>query len=386
MMTRALFHRCLTGFLFGVIALFAAVAPVARATSRLPVLPVRTVRFDYTTHDGKTSYAIVLLPGWYGPTRHPALPLIICPHGRNTVPESTVKRWRDLPTRGGFAVVIPAGQGRVLQLDSWGYPGQIDDLARMPDLVEHAVGGFRYERNRVYAIGESMGGQEVLLLAAKYPHLLAGAIAFDPAVDMVARYYAFPALPGGGATQAKARIEIGGTPQQVPQAYAVRSPIDYVRQLALSGVPLQLWWSINDKVIVDQSSQAGRMYQEIKLVNAKAPVSPYVGRWHHTAEGIADTQLPDALARIGLLSPSWHVDDPLHFHHGRNAQPRGHLASEREVDRLVASAQARITKRLTHEDTLVSTWWRTVSVGLALLALSLAAALMLQLRRARVSG
>jgi pimeloyl-ACP methyl ester carboxylesterase len=344
------------------------------------MLPVRRVRFDYRTHDGKTSWAIVLLPGWYGPSRHPALPLIICPHGRNTSPESTAKRWRDLPTRGGFAVVLPAGQGRVLQLDSWGYPGQIADLARMPQLVERAVPGFRYLRKRLYAVGESMGGQEVLLLLARHPHVFAGVVAFDPAVDMVSRYYAFPSLPAGVSTQRKALQEIGGTPQQVPQAYRVRSPVSYVRQIAFSEVPLQIWWSIADRVITDQASQAGRLYQEIKLANPTAPVSPYVGRWQHTAEGIASTQLPDALARIGLLPASWLINDPLRLHHGPHAVPAGRLASEAEVDQIVSSAQLQLSKRLAREGELVSVWWRTGFIAAAALALLLAAALTLSLR------
>lgn len=359
----------------------AAASSARAATSAPAMLPVRRVRFDYRTHDGKTSWAIVLLPGWYGPSRHPALPLIVCPHGRNTSPESTAKRWRDLPARGGFAVVLPAGQGRVLQLDSWGYPGQIDDLARMPQLVEKAVAGFSYLPTRLYAIGESMGGQEVLLLLAKYPHLFAGVVAFDPAVDMVSRYYAFPSLPAGVSTQRKALQEFGGTPQQVPQAYRVRSPINDVRQIAFSGVPLQIWWSIADKVIVDQATQAGRMYQEIKLANPSAPVSPYVGRWAHTAEGIANTQLPDALARIGLLPASWLVNDPLRLHHGPHAVPQGRLATEKEVDTFVSTAQAQVSKDLARESELVSAWWRTGFVVAAALALLLAAALTRSARR-----
>jgi pimeloyl-ACP methyl ester carboxylesterase len=345
------------------------------------MLPIRRVRFYYRTHDGKPSWAIVLLPGWYGPARHPALPLIICPHGRNTSPESTAKRWRDLPTRGSFAVVLPAGQGRVLQLDSWGYPGQIADLARMPQLVERAVHGFHYLRSHVYAVGESMGGQEVLLLLARHPRLLAGVIAFDPAVDMTARYYAFPSLPYGHGTQRKLLLEVGGTPQQVPRAYRMRSPITYVRQIASSGVPLEIWWSIADRVIVDQASQAGRLYQEIKLANPGAPVSPYVGRWQHTAEGIANTQLPDALARIGLLPASWLINDPLRLHHGPQGVPRGRLATEQEVDRIVSSAQLQLSKRLAAERDLVSAWWRTGFVLLAALSLLLAGGLALLLRR-----
>jgi poly(3-hydroxybutyrate) depolymerase len=116
-----------------------AVAALAGAAPGVAVRPaVETYRFGYRTHDGKWSYA-VLLPAWYGPRRNPPIPLAICPHGRNTTPEAAARRWSNLPTRGGFAVVLPAGQGRVLQLDSWGYAGQIADLARMPVLARRAV-------------------------------------------------------------------------------------------------------------------------------------------------------------------------------------------------------------------------------------------------------
>jgi hypothetical protein len=296
------------------LALLAAtcVAAPAQASPDAPFhrLPVRVVRFGYRTHEGRRSYALLLLPGWYGPHDDPPLPLVISPHGRNTTPHSAARRWSDLPTRGRFAVVLPAGQGRVLRLYSWGYPGQIDDLARMPRLVRKAVPWFHYLRRRVYAVGASMGGQEVLLLLAHAPRLLAGAIAFDPAVDLAERYYAFPDLSFGLQDQRRCRLEVGGTPRQVPRAYAVRSPITYVRRIARSGVPLELWWSTHDRVIVDQASQAGRFYRDLRRVAPEAPVEAFVGTWPHAAEVSAFYRLPYALARIGLLPRTWLHHDP----------------------------------------------------------------------------
>ncbi len=298
------------------LALPAAAAPAAvtraHAVRALAArLGDRAYRFSYRTHDGKTSYALLLLPRWYGPQRHPAIPLVICPHGRNTTPETAAKRWYDLPTRGGFAVVLPAGQGRVLQLYSWGYPGQIADLARMPALSERAAPFFRYRRDRVYAIGASMGGQEVLLLLAKHPHLLAGVVAFDPAVNLANRYREFPYIKFGRFDRLKARVEVGGTPSQVPQAYGVRSPVTYLPRIAFSNVPLELWWSSKDQVIVNQMRQMVRFYQRLKALNPAAPVFSYVGSWRHTTEDSAFEQLPAALVHIGLLPPVWLVHDPL---------------------------------------------------------------------------
>jgi pimeloyl-ACP methyl ester carboxylesterase len=286
---------------------------------RLAKLPVRRIRFLYRTHDGRLRDALLLLPGWYGPHHDPPIPLVISPHGRNTLPVSDARRWSDLPARGDFAVVLPAGQGRVLGLYSWGYPGQIDDLARMPQLIRKAVPWFHYLRRRVYAVGASMGGQEALLLLAHAPRLLAGVIAFDPAVDLANRYDEFPRIPQGLSEQERCRIEVGGTPQQVPRAYRLRSPITYVREIARSDVPLELWWSVRDNVIVNQPTQAGSFYRKIEQINPEAPVLAVVGAWHHAGEDGADYRLPYALARLGLLPPYWLHHNPYRWRHPHGA-------------------------------------------------------------------
>ena len=93
---------------------------------------VKVVTIHYKTHDGYRRAAYVVLPDWYGPGNNPPLPLIISPHGRGVSAEENVDRWGNLPMLGPFAVVNPEGQGRRFRRFSWGYPGQIEDLARMP--------------------------------------------------------------------------------------------------------------------------------------------------------------------------------------------------------------------------------------------------------------
>ena len=115
------------------------------------------------------------------------IPLVISPHGRGTSARANERIWGDLPGLGQFAVINPAGEGRRLGQFSWGDPGQIADLARMPAIVR--AHGVRVASNRIYAFGGSMGGQESLLLIARFPHLLAGAAAFDPATNMARRYW-----------------------------------------------------------------------------------------------------------------------------------------------------------------------------------------------------
>ena len=89
--------------------------------------------------------------------------------------------------RGAFAVISPDGMGRRLAALSYGYEGQIDDLARMPDVASEALPWLRIDRSRIYALGTSMGGQETLLLVVRHPRLLAGAVAMDSVTDLARR-------------------------------------------------------------------------------------------------------------------------------------------------------------------------------------------------------
>jgi len=275
--------------------------PSAPAASASPIPATRVLRISYRAHDGLARRAYLILPAWYGRGSDPPIPLVISPHGRGVGARTNVRRWGSLPAVGGFAVLNPEGQGRRLTLFSWGDPGEIRDLARMPEIVQRAIPWLRIDRSRVYAFGGSMGGQETLLLAARFPRLLAGAAAFDAPTDMAARYRAFDQLPFGDGLQRLARFEIGGTPANDPAGYEVRSPLDWARRLAFSGVPLQIWWSSRDRVVVDQADESGRLFREIKRLNPAAPVTEFVGPWAHTTEMRASGYLPYALSRFGLL-------------------------------------------------------------------------------------
>ena len=289
-----------------VIGLLLAFAPAVSAQETPPPAPPGTERIliHYRAHDGVERPAWLLLPAGYDGQK---IPLIISPHGRGVDAGGERVAVGNLPGEGDFAVVNPAGQGRRLQYYSWGDPGQIEDLARMPSVVRKF--GVNVNRRRVYAFGGSMGGQETLLLVARYPRLLAGAAAFDPPTDMMRRYHDFASLKDGRELQLLAREEIGGTPKTDPLAYEVRSPDHYVEQIALSGVPLQIYWSSRDRIITDQRFEAGALADEIREINPRAQLWDFEGEWAHTAEMEPDRRLPRALARFHLLP--WSKVPPL---------------------------------------------------------------------------
>jgi pimeloyl-ACP methyl ester carboxylesterase len=242
------------------------------------------------------------------------IPFIVSPHGRGVTARANCRLWSNLPSVGGFGVVCPEGQGRRLRFYSWGAPGQIDDLAHMVGYTRRALPWVRVQAGRVYLVGGSMGGQEALLAAARFPNLFAGVIAFDPVTNLARQYEDFPRLrcssrcrrewkhPLGIVLQRFARIEIGGTPRQVPYAYATRSPLHYARRLALAHVPVELWWSTSDLVVPDQATdQSGALFARIIHIEPRATVEAFVGSWRHSAEQQATSRLPFALAQLGLL-------------------------------------------------------------------------------------
>ena len=284
-----------------------------RPASSAGVTAVRRMKIHYIAHDGHASTATVVLPSWYGPAANPPLPLVISPHGRGLNGQANSILWGNLPGRGSFAVINPDARGRRVAGHSWGYAGQIADLARMPEILRTTLPWLRIDRSKIYAFGGSMGGQETLLLLARHPDLLAGAAAFSSVTDLALQYRNFDrvrcknacrTLLGtqlGSTLRKIARREIGGGPGTRPAAYAARSPITYARAIAGSCVPLQLWWSVSDQIVIDQQSQSGKLFWQLRRLNPRANVEAFVGFWIHSAEMRARTGLPLALSRFGLL-------------------------------------------------------------------------------------
>jgi pimeloyl-ACP methyl ester carboxylesterase len=322
---------------------------------------VRPWLVHYLGWDGATArQAWIVIPSGWGPDNPPPpAPLVISPHGRNNLGWSNaITYWQDLPADGPFILVCPDGLGRAHNratdpfdqpptdpgLFSYGYPKEIDDLARMPQILRATLPWLPIDLTRVYVLGSSMGGQETLLLAARYPRRLAsgtgrlaGAGAFDSPCDM-ARQCAYltrqPATPKSnppavaalmleefGARPASlagfdqaahyhdgktgAQSTIGALLAKLPRNQALwdeRSPLSYVDTLAKLPFPLRLYWSTADVIVGNQATdQSGKLYRRIMAANPAANVAHVVGTWPHSAEFVPGGMLGEALMAFGLI-------------------------------------------------------------------------------------
>src|SRR5262249_8199200 len=209
-------------------------------------------------------------------------------------PEKNARRWGDLPGQKGVIVLVPSLKGRVLgETRAWGYPPAIARLVAAPAAARRSLPWLRWDPDRVYAAGVSMGGQESLLALARRPDLFAGVVVADSVTDFYRRWFEFPLSPLTRSEQAKETREVGGTPAQVDWLYARRNPVQFARTIAFSGVPLQVWWNPHEDVVVHQATtQSARFVRLIKRLNPDATVEPIVHDRPHGEVFRSTTSLP----------------------------------------------------------------------------------------------
>lgn len=182
--------------------------------------------------------------------------------------------YRGLADKYQMIIALPHGHHRKEVLCSLAYEGQMNDLAFIPDLLEE--NNFFVDRKRIYCCGLSMGGQESLMLAGKFPELVTAAVVFNPIVDLAAWYEDTANSPMKELLELSVLIknEVGGTPLEKPEAYNVRSPISYVN--SLSKVPLLIFWSEKDSLVPRQEKKHSyKLFQTIKELNSLAPISEF---------------------------------------------------------------------------------------------------------------
>ncbi len=190
----------------------------------------------------------------------------------------------NLADRYGVIIVMPHGHHRREENCSLASPEQIDDMIYLLDVLpEH---GYLIDPGRVYACGLSMGGQEALVVAGRYPDRVAAGVAFNPIVDLAAwqedlANTDIEAIREFGTARRIAN-EVGGLPEHVPELYAERSATAYVEGLAR--VPILIFWTPDDLIVPRQvTHHSYLLYQKVKERSTAAPIAEYN---HTQAHGI----------------------------------------------------------------------------------------------------
>jgi hypothetical protein len=273
---------------------------------------IRIWTIHYRAHTGVARRATIVLPAWYSRHNHPRIPLVISPHGRGISGRRNALLFAGLPAVGGFAVISPDGQGRMLENYSWGSPGR-----------SRTSRGCRRSRGaRCRGCGSTApdlrlrrqhgrAGDAAAPRAAS--ELLAGAAAFDAVTDFARQYRSFPRLACSRACQkrlgrapsaAACRRSHGSRSADRPQArrgaFAARSPLAYVRRIATRACRCSSGGATSTGSSSASAARPATSSCGLRQTNRARPVMAFRGMWRHSAEMRDHSRLPLALATFHL--------------------------------------------------------------------------------------
>lgn len=226
----------------------------------------------------------------YSPSneRDHALPLVLAPHPITWTAEQDYhvgldglfrgyhRGYYGLADKHGVIIALPHGHHHKEELVSVAGPEQIDDLIYL--LSGLSEFGYRVNPKQVYACGLSMGGQEALVLAGKYPERMTAVFAFNPIVDLAAWHEELATSEIAEIreydTASRIANEVGGIPSEVPELYAERSATNFVAGCAR--VPTMIYWSEQDLIVPRQiTHHTIPLYNAVKELDINSPMAEY---------------------------------------------------------------------------------------------------------------
>ena len=175
------------------------------------------------------------------------VPLVVGLHTWSYDRFNQVETYQPLCERCGWALLLPEFRGPNLatnpnRLDACGSRKARRDVL---DAVEYVCRNSPVDRTNVFLLGCSGGGQAALLTAADAPELFRAVDVWCPVSDLTA-WHRF-LLETGQKYSADMESCLGGTPDDLPDEYAVRSPSSYVESLAR--LPLSIHHGRHDDVV-----------------------------------------------------------------------------------------------------------------------------------------
>jgi hypothetical protein len=191
------------------------------------------------------------------------------------------------------------------RLEDWGDPAYDAAVARLPARIE--ARGVRV--SKLIVVGVSYSGFANAELVATQPRLHPAALVMiDSYLDLAAR---FAALPLNHPTRAEIIRAVGGTPEQVPAAYAQRSPSHHLGALATKirrGMRFVDVWSVAPSEAHEFhgatcSEDANARWLGQLATIAGHPVAGYVSKLQHARALWSHGRSVLRLAGIGRVAP-----------------------------------------------------------------------------------
>lgn len=184
------------------------------------------------------------------------------------------KGWKGIAEKYGIIIALPLGHGRVFEKISLAWEAQLKDLVTIPEVLDGA--GIKINGNRIFISGLSMGGIETITAMGKYPGFFKAGFSFNGISDLETWYFdvkngdCHPKLKDADILN-PVRVEIGGSPEEVPEEYKKRSGINYIDDLL--NAELMVYWSGKDTLVPNQDKkQSKRLYDLIKSKNPSANI------------------------------------------------------------------------------------------------------------------
>ena len=182
--------------------------------------------FEWNAKDG------LKIHGWIYRPSVPGKKTIVYIHGGPTyhLEDSVIPQIQYYVSRG-FNVLAPNYRGStgygvefedMIRVNGWGSDEQNDIFAGAEALIERGIA----EKGKIGVIGTSYGGYSAWFAITKAPQLFKAAVPICGMTDLVVDYETTrPDL------RPYSEEMLGGSPEEVPERYYERSPINYVRQI-----------------------------------------------------------------------------------------------------------------------------------------------------------
>ena len=202
-----------------------------------------------STLDGSLQPSLFHHPGEGG-----TVPLVVGLHTWSYDRFNQVEHYLPLCRRYGWALLLPEFRGPNLSSNPNCHDACGSRTARQDvlDAVEYVCGNSSIDRDNVFLLGCSGGGQAALLTAGDTPELFRAVDAWCPVSDLTAwhRYL----VETGQHYFADMESCLGGSPDELPAEYAARSPVSFIE--SLKRLPVSIHHGRHDTVVPWRHSQS----------------------------------------------------------------------------------------------------------------------------------